>query len=196
MKVQTNIAIQTIFRRRSTGRLDSPGPTDTELITILRSGAAAPDHKLTRPFWFVVFEGDARKEFGEILASSLIEKLFLEGREPTPGQIAKERSKLLRAPLVIAVTARVSSTIELPSQEIISAGAAAAQNMLLAATSLGYGSIWRTGEMAYNSDVKASLGIDESDFIIGFLYFGSIRDDLDASPNDPEISDVISVWEP
>ena len=187
--------IQAIFKRRSIGRLRTPGPSEAELITILRSGAAAPDHKVTRPFWFVVFEGKARGEFGEVLVQSLLNRAAKENFQPTSGQIEKERTKLLRAPLVIAVMALCHSEIELPAQEIISAGAAAAQNMLIAATSLGYGSIWRTGSPAYDRDVKTALGVGEDDFIIGFLYFGSLDEGVEPEPNRPELSSIVSVWE-
>lgn len=165
------------------------------MITIVRAGAAAPDHKLTKPFWFVVFEGNARQEFGAVLARALVSRLDAQGLEPTPGQLAKEHEKLLRAPLVIAVCARMHENVDLPAQEIISAGAAAAQNMLLAATALGYGSIWRTGESAYNNDVKAALGLARTDFIIGFLYFGSLKDNAYIEPNDPNIAEILTIWE-
>ena len=195
MRTQPNAAIRAIFSRRSVGKLVLPGPGEGELITILRAGAAAPDHKLTRPFWFVVFEGRAREEFGTVLAEALAARLAEKGLDPTPGQLDKERSKLMRAPLVIAVAAVRSNDTPLPDQEIISAAAAAAQNMLLAATSLGYGSIWRTGEPAYDPRVKAALGIKESDFIVGFLYFGSITEGMTPEPHNPDISAIASSWE-
>ncbi len=195
LRTQPNAAIRAIFSRRSVGKLIVPGPSEGELITILRAGAAAPDHKLTRPFWFVVFEGKSREEFGIVLAEALASRLAEKGIEPTNGQVGKEQAKLMRAPLVIAVAAVRSEEISLPDQEIISAAAAAAQNMLLAATSLGYGSIWRTGEAAYDPKVKAALGIKETDFIIGFLYFGSITEGLAPEPHDPDIRAIASSWE-
>ncbi len=195
MRTQPNAAIRAIFSRRSVGRLSVPGPSEGELITILRAGAAAPDHKLTRPFWFVVFEGKAREEFGALLTEALIDRLAAKGLQPTPGQLDKERNRFTRAPLVIAVAAVRNEEISLPEQEIISAAAAAAQNMLLAATSLGYGSIWRTGEPAYDPRVKAALGIKETDFIVGFLYFGTIAEGITPEPHDPDISSITSAWE-
>ncbi len=195
MRTQPNAAIRAIFSRRSVGKLNPPGPSEGELITILRAGAAAPDHKLTRPFWFVVFEGRAREEFGALLAEALLERMAARGLEPTPGQLDKERNRFMRAPLVIAVAAVRNSEISLPDQEIISAAAAAAQNMLLAATSLGYGSIWRTGDPAYDPKVKAALGIKESDFVVGFLYFGTPAQGTTPEPHDPDISSITSSWE-
>ncbi len=195
MRTQPNAAIRAIFSRRSVGKLNLPGPSEGELITILRAGAAAPDHKLTRPFWFVVFEGKAREEFGALLAEALLERMAVSGLEPTPGQLEKERNRFMRAPLVIAVAAVRNGEISLPTQEIISAAAAAAQNMLLAATSLGYGSIWRTGDPAYDPKVKAALGIKESDFVVGFLYFGTSAEAMTPEPHDPDISSITSSWE-
>ncbi len=117
-----------------------------------------------------------------------------KGVEPTPAQLSAEKQKLTRAPLVIAVAAKKSPDFNLPDQEIISAGAAAAQNMLLAATSYGYGSIWRTGEMAYDPSVKAALGLTEADYLIGFIYIGSYRDGVAPDPNDPSIDELVRSW--
>ncbi len=194
MKKSSNTAINTIFQRRSVGRLSIPGPSEAELITILRAGASAPDHKVTRPFWFTVFEGEAREEFGDVLVNALIDRMKAKGVEPTPAQLSAEKQKLTRAPLVIAVAAKKSPDFNLPDQEIISAGAAAAQNMLLAATSYGYGSIWRTGEMAYDPSVKAALGLTEADYLIGFIYIGSYRDGVAPDPNDPSIDELVRSW--
>jgi len=33
--------------------------------------------------------------------------------------------------------------------------------------------MWRTGELAYNEQVKQGLGISEQDEIVGFLYIGT-----------------------
>ncbi len=143
----------------------------------------------------MVFEGRAREEFGTVMVESLMKRAAAENFTPTQGQIEKERSKFLRAPLVIAVVAIRHRDIHVPDQEIISAGAAAAQNMLIAATSLGFGSIWRTGSAAYDTEVKLALGVREDDFVIGFLYFGSLDDGLELQPNDPELSAIVSVWE-
>ncbi|CAG4925138.1 nitroreductase [Acidithrix sp. C25] len=195
MKTGNNATIATIFNRRSSGKLNPPGPSEAELITILRAGAAAPDHKLTRPFWFIVFEGDARLEFGEVLAESMTRRSLALGIEPTQGQITKEKTKFLRAPLVIAVAAKKHPEIVLPDEELICAGAAAAQNMLLAATSFGYGSMWRSGDVLFDPFIKEALGLAKTDYLIGFLYFGSYKDGITPEPNDPELSDIVSKWE-
>jgi nitroreductase len=45
--------------------------------------------------------------------------------------------------------------------------------MLLAATALGYGSMWRTGPPAYDHRVMRALGLTDDDAIVGFVYLGT-----------------------
>ena len=195
MKAQSNTVIQAIFKRRSIGRLAYPAPSETDLITILRAGAAAPDHKRTHPFWFVILEGKSREEFGEVMASSLAERVRQAGKEASLAELDKERKKLTRAPLVIVVAARRHPGVTLPGEELVASAAAAAQNMLIASTSLGYGSMWRTGDAAYDPAVKKALGLGDEDYIVGFLYFGTISDGSERGPNEPRLESLVSVWE-
>ncbi len=85
---------------------------------------------------------------------------------------------------------------QVPFIEQFASGAAAAQNMLLAATALGYGSMWRTGDPAYDENVKAALGLSEADAIVGFLYLGTINADGQKPPNEPVIDDLVVNWSP
>jgi len=50
---------------------------------------------------------------------------------------------------------------------------AAAQNLFLAAHALGYGVMWKTGAAAYDSQVKAVLGLTAEDHIVAILHIGS-----------------------
>ena len=56
--------------------------------------------------------------------------------------------------------------------EDIEAAAAAVQNMLLAAEELGLGTIWRTGDAAYDPLVKRWFGLTPDDHIVAFVYVG------------------------
>jgi len=59
-----------------------------------------------------------------------------------------------------------------PVEQMLSAGAAA-QNIMLAATALGFGAMWKTGDAAYDDTVKAALGLEAQSAIVGFLYLGT-----------------------
>jgi nitroreductase len=88
--------------------------------------------------------------------------------------VQRERAKPLRAPLVLAVTATITTTH--PSVRVIdqqlSAGAAA-MNLLNASHLLGYGGIWLTGESCHDPTVKHAMGLAEDAFNAGWLYLGT-----------------------
>ena len=54
--------------------MNGAGPTQAELETILTIGARVPDHGKIAPWRFILFEGDARKKAGEIIAQVFIKK--------------------------------------------------------------------------------------------------------------------------
>src|SRR3954464_10145009 len=79
--------------------MSGPGPSASELETILTVGARVPDHGKLAPWRFIVFDGDARARAGEVIA-----KVFAE-KNPAASQadIDIEKKRLMDAPLVIAV---------------------------------------------------------------------------------------------
>src|SRR5262249_6165480 len=132
-----------LLTRRSSkaALLTAPGPTPQELETILTIATRVPDHKAVRPWRFIVFEGEARAAFGEILA----EVCRLEEKElPSPIRLETERGRLLRAPLVITAVSQVRPVSGAPEWEQVLSCGAACFNLCLAANALGYGTSWVT----------------------------------------------------
>lgn len=185
-------ALDAIFSRRSYGRLRAPGPSPAEVTTILLAAAAAPDHKNLRPWKFVILEGDAKDAFGAVLADAYRSRCEAAGKEVVPAKLDKERTKLGRAPLVVIVATVDRGEGVVPFSDRRGAGAAAAQNMLLATTALGYGSIWRTGDPATDENVKAAIGVTADDEITGFLYIGTVIEGNQKPPNEPNIDDLVA----
>lgn len=184
-----------IWNRRSVSRLVDPGPNREELNLILKAGSTAPDHGLLRPWRFIVFEGESRIHFGEILAEALLTRIRENLITPTSSQLEKERNKLLRAPLIIVVAAKIDTQSTIPAIEQFAASAAACENMLLAATSLGFGSMWRTGEPSYDETVKHELGLRATDLVTGWLYFGTIDKRSKVSSPKPEVDNHVTFWQ-
>jgi nitroreductase len=189
-------ALAALFARRSIGRLTAPAPSEADLETILSAGAAAPDHGELRPWLFTVLEGEAKDAFGEVLARAYLARCEAVGADPQQGKLNKERTKLGRAPLVIMVSALHRHSDAIPWVEQRDAAAAAAQNMLLAATALGYGSMWRSGEPAHDPIVKEALGLSEHDAIVGFLYIGTPHEGGAKPPNEPDMTGLVERWQP
>jgi len=187
-------AIEVLFARRSTGRLAAPAPAGEELRTILRAAAAAPDHERLRPFRFTVLAGEVKEAFGGVLTDAYDTRCRDGSVEPVVAKREKERTKLGRAPLVLVVSAVRQSSGSVPWEEQLAAAAAAAQNACLAATALGFGSMWRTGEPSYDPGVKAALGLAADDAIVGWIYLGSHRDGDAPPPNDPDLDGLVLPW--
>lgn len=158
-----------IDTRVSAARLDVPAPSPEDLDRILRAGVRGPDHGRLGPWRFVILEGPAR----DVLANAMVEALKRKLPDCTEAMVGAERAKAARAPMVLVVAARVDPTHKVPEIEQVMAVAAGVQNMLLAASALGYGTMWKTGDAAYDPTVKAALGLDAADHIVSFLYLGT-----------------------
>ena len=177
-------AINLLLTRRSGSAkaMTGPGPDAEELRTILTAAARVPDHGKLFPWRFIVFEGEARARFGEVLAECL------KASEPASEErLAMERGRFLRAPVVVAVISRVREGIPIPVWEQQLSSGAVCQTMLIAATALGYVANWITEWPAYNSLVGERLGLQPGERISGCIYIGKaalpleerVRPDLD-----------------
>jgi nitroreductase len=155
--------------RRSIARLEGD-VDDAQLHALVDAALCAPNHKLTRPWRFTALRGAARTALGIAWAAILERSTSLEGAA-RDAFLARERSKPVRAPLVLVVSTRTDDDPVIAAEDF-AATAAAVQNLLLAAQALGLGAIWRTGEMAYNPEINAHLGLEPADRIVAFVYIG------------------------
>lgn len=147
-----------------------------------------PDHNKLAPWWFVVFEGDARAKFGELLRKAYL----LEDKEAAPAKLDLEAERFLRAPLVIAVISRIKEGKAPQWEQMLSAGAAC-YNLCLAANALGFGTNWVTEWTAYNEDIRKALGCDERDNIAGFIYIGT-QSEKPEERERPVLADIVNSW--
>ncbi len=191
-------ALEAIRSRRSIGRLVEPAPSDAELTTILGAAACAPDHGGLRPFRFTVLRGGNMGAFGAVMADAYRRRCAAAGVEPAEAKVANEAAKLQRAPLVVVASVVRGPTDRIPWVEQLASGAAACQNALLAATALGYGSMWRTGDACYDPLVRAALGLGPDDAAVAFLYLGTATPSARAArpPRDPDLAGLVRDWAP
>jgi len=182
-------AIEALTTRASPAALVAPAPDADALERMLHAAVRAPDHGRLRPWRFILIDGDARAAFGDVLSDAL------RLREPNVADaaLAKERAKLLRAPLIVVVAAKVREHRGVPAVEQIVAAGAAAQNMLVAAHALGFGGFWRTGAAAYDEHVKRALGLRPEDSIVGFVYLGTPAA-RGAPPPVPDVAAHVTRW--
>lgn len=161
-----------IQRRRSIGKMTEQRPTRAQIERLLEAATHAPNHHKVEPWRFIVLAGRARAELGEVMAETLAARMAETTSEKAQALLNKERSKLLRAPVVIVAVAEVPQHAKVLHIENIEATAAAVQNMLLAAEEMGLACMWRTGEAAYDPRIKQWLGLSPEAQIVSFLYVG------------------------
>jgi nitroreductase len=191
--LMTNPTIDHLLARRSVSAnsLGEPGPSESEIGLILTAAARVPDHKKLVPWRFLLFQGEARKAFGEVLAE------ICRSEEKDPGQfrLETEANRFLRAPLVIAVISRVVKNPAAPEWEQILSAGAACQNLLIAATALGYGARWITEWCGYSPGVRAALKLAENERVAGFVYIGTAKEKPEERER-PTLADIVQPWRP
>src|ERR1700749_359709 len=179
--------VELLLTRRSGSAkaMDKPGPSKKELAEILKAGARAPDHGKLFPWRFIVFEGKGRERAGEILA----DVMEAEGERDKQGE--EERPRFTRAPLVIGVISHARELHKIPVWEQELSAGAVCQNILVAATALGFVGNWLTEWYAYHPLVKQRLGLKPGERIAGFIYIGTAKDPLEERPR-PDMDKIVS----
>ena len=189
--MRSDPTIELLLTRRSVKPLmmKEPGPSESELETILRAGARVPDHGKLVPWRFIVFKGAARTKFGKLLRKRLAET------EPTASDVrlTMEAGRFERAPLVVGVVSKIVESNKVPEWEQRLSVGACCQNILIAATALGYASCWLTEWCAYDPVISKELGLAINEHVAGFIYLGSPT----ATPDErerPELSAICLEW--
>lgn len=162
-------AIEALLQRSSMPRLVAPAPSDEALNILFLAALRAADHKVLRPWRFLVIRGQSLNRLGELFATASQQK----NADLSEAELDKIRQKPLRAPLIVVVISSPKENPKVPVFEQDLSAAAAAQNMLLAAFAQGFGAMWRTGSLAYDPLVMEGLGLSKEEKIIGFLYLGT-----------------------
>ena len=163
-------ALDLLKTRRSVKavELTGPGPSAAEIDTLLTVASRVPDHGKLTPWRFIIFEGDARRAAGDKIAAAFAAKY----PTATPDQIDKERERLTRAPLVIAVVSRAGEHPKIPEWgQVLSAGAAA-MSLVFAAHALGYAANWIIEWYAYDRNVLEAIGVSAQEKLAGYVHIG------------------------
>ncbi len=150
--------------------MESPGPSDEELKTILTIGTRVPDHRKLTPWRITVWQGEAREKIGETLRAIYASD---NPDHPEERQVF-EAARFLRAPTVLGV---YSAPKDCPRgtpkwEQQLSAGAVCF-NLCLAAQASGFGAQWLTEWYAYDDRARAALGLRDGEQVAGFIYIGT-----------------------
>jgi nitroreductase len=184
--------LEYLLKRRSAkvDNLAEPGPSKDEVGQILTAATRVPDHGKMCPWYSIVFEGQARIQVGELIAQAYLKS----NPDAAPSKVDLERGRFTRAPLVVALISRARKGKK-PVWEQVLSGGAAGMNLSLAAHSLGYGVQWLTEWYAFDEDVKAGLGLDDRDHVIGFFFIGTCEQQ-EGERDRPDLSKIVTYWTP
>ena len=152
-------------------RLIEPGPSSAQLHQILLAASAAPDHGKLTPWRFVLIPESARHRLAKVFEEALL------ARDPnaTPEQVEQAAEKAYRAPaLILAIAKTAAADTGIDSYERMVSIGCAIQNMLLVATSMGFGSALTSGKALRSNQLSTLFSLDIGEVATCFLSIGSV----------------------
>ncbi len=163
-------AYDLLMHRRSvkTRDMQDPSPDREALEKILAAGMRVPDHGKLAPWRFVVLTGPERAKLGKAITDGMIAEF-----ESSPKVAEKMSGYATQAPTLIIAVYSPNTSRPIPEWEQKLSTGAACQNMVIAATALGYGAQWLTGWASYSKYVARALNMTADEKIAGFMFFGS-----------------------
>lgn len=183
------LALLQTRRSVSPAGLAAPGPSRSEIETILAVATRVPDHGKLTPWRFIVFEGEARQRGGAVIGA-----VFAAG---DPGvdaaRLALEERRFMLAPLVIGVVSCAAPHAKIPEWEQQMSAGAVCTLLIAAANALGYSTCWLTGWFAYDRRALSGLGLAPGERIAGFIHIGTAS----AKPEDrprPALADKVTYF--
>jgi len=188
------MTLDDMARRRSVSprRLIEPGPSLEQVRTMIDAACAAPDHRRLRPWRFILIRNDQR---------TMLANLFEAAARETHGTLSEDqteraREKAFNGACLVAVVGVIRDDVpDVPTHEQWVSVGAAVQNILLTATSFGFGSMIVSGDKVKTRALQKGLGLSVIEQLLGFVAVGTVSK-LPPVPERPIVEDVLSVWPP
>lgn len=172
--VLSNETLQTIYNRHSIRLFEDTPVDDAAIKAILDAANQAPSAHNRQSWQFIVLRGEKKKQL-----SKLVSTRAADFPKPSAAILRMAARSLANAPVVIAVKntgSLISHGSELFQIEKersfdffrtmeIQSSAAAVENLLLAATSLGLGSVWLGILYLIKDEVLEFLGEEKGEFM-------------------------------
>lgn len=162
-----------IRRRRSIKPVDMDSGREVDrmlLVELIENATWAPNHGLTEPWKFHVFQGASRADLVTILQQTYRE--ITSPAEFREDKLKKMGENQLLAPVVIACVMERNGGSKIPEIEEIEALACAVQNLQLSATAAGLGCYWSSPPLLEAALFREWLGLRSEDRCMGLIYLG------------------------
>jgi len=185
------LALLATRKSASAKSMGAPGPTPEQLSEILRLGVRVPDHGKLAPWRFILWEGEARARFGDVLRTRW------QALPPEHGEQSMSfvHDLFLRAPTVLGVVSTAQVHPKIPVWEQQLSAAAVCMNILYAATAMGIGCQWNTDWVVYDAEIAAAMGLAPHEKLAGLIYLGTPTAPLEDRPR-PDVAALLTRWQP
>jgi len=187
----TSTVLRLLETRKSASAkaMTGPGPSASDLDRILACAVRVPDHGKLAPWRFLLWEGEARSQFGEIMRARW------QALHPDHGADSLDfvRGLFLRAPVVLGVISTAAEHPKIPVWEQQLSAGAVCMNILMAATALGFGCQWNTDWVAYDREIAAAMGLAPHERVAGLIYLGQALSPLEDRPR-PDAAALLTRW--
>lgn len=179
-----------LLSRHSLGikHLAEPGPSEADLQAMVAAALRAPDHGELVPWRFSVVRGDARAALADLFAQ------HAQAKGKDADGIAIERERALRAPVTVAVIARIDlGHPQVPAHEQWMCVGGAVTNLLNAAHALGYAGKMLSGDKARAPHIVAAF-CAPGETLVGWIALGTPTRALTGAGR-TTASPVLSDWQ-
>lgn len=187
------MSIQEIIKNRRTIKPNSFNGEiieDIDIKEMLECANWAPTHKLTEPWRFIIYKGEAKTQFGKEHAEMY--KKVKKGDDFLPHKYENLMNFANNSSHIIIIIMKRDDKERVKEIEEIAAVSCAVQNMMLVATEKKIANVWITGGLTYFSILRDFLGFSEKDKVMGFLYVG--KSDSKAKGKRHSSIDEKTIW--
>jgi nitroreductase len=168
-------------------QMAEPGPDRATVEDMLKLASRVPDHGKLAPWRFIVYRGDERQRISEELAAIAI----ADKPELSDEMVKVENTRLMRAPVVVAVVSRAAPHFKIPEWEQVMSAGAVCLNLVMAANAHGYASNWLTEWYAFDERAYPILGLEPGEKVAGFIHIGTATVPPTERPR-PELSEIVT----
>ncbi|HEX3981969.1 MAG TPA: nitroreductase [Acidimicrobiales bacterium] len=164
------LSIEGLVARRVEPARPGTAPDDAMLDRVLEVATTVPDHGGLRPWRFAVVRGSGRDRFGEALVAGLVR---LQGEDVPEAVVTKMRGKAFAAPCAVVMIASPRRESNVPEWEQVASASCTGYAMVLGATALGLGAVWKSAAVLDTEPVRELFGLAPHERLLGWVNLGS-----------------------
>ena len=140
-----------------------------EIEALLELAVAAPNHRMTEPWGFVVLGDEARQAYARVLGRRKSSKV----NDPEAARLVREKVErnAMSIPAFLVVTVHLAEDPEI-REEDYAATWMAIQNIALGAIGRGLGTHIKTGAVMNDPGLRAAWGIPEDRRVVAMIELG------------------------